>query len=101
MRAGDDLIGPRDIKRGVHLLTNAEMAILNIEEEEEETGVADEEAPEASDAPAKPKKQHKDSSIVRGDKLSEEQLTQVCTPDHLDPSMTGCLWQLIVASCRQ
>ena len=77
MRAGDDLIGPRDIKRGVHLLTNAEMAILNVEEEEEETGMADEEAPESSDAPAKPKKKHNDSAIVRGDKLSEDQLTQV------------------------
>jgi hypothetical protein len=69
------MIGPRDIKRGVHLLTNADMAILNIEEEEEPA--ADEEAAGASGALAKIKRKRRDSGVVRGEKLSEEQTTRV------------------------
>ncbi len=63
--AGDDLIGPRDIKRGVHLLTNAEMALLieDAEAEEEPT--------------ARGRRKRRDSATLRGDKLTEEQITQV------------------------
>ncbi|EIE24021.1 hypothetical protein COCSUDRAFT_47104 [Coccomyxa subellipsoidea C-169] len=63
---GDDLIGPRDIKRGVHLLTNADMAILNIED--------DDESPEQQTS--RPRRKRRDSAILRGEKLTEEQITQ-------------------------
>ena len=39
--AGDDLIGPKDIKRGLHLLTNANMAALDEPAEEAEDSAAD------------------------------------------------------------
>lgn len=64
--AGDDLIGPRDIKRGVHLLTNAEMALLTedaeAENQEQQTMLG--------------RRKRRDSAILRGDKLTEEQITQ-------------------------
>ena len=65
LHAGDDLIGPRDIKRGVHLLTNAEMALLieDAEAEEEPT--------------ARGRRKRRDSATLRGDKLTDEQITQV------------------------
>ncbi len=75
---GDDLIGPRDIKRGVHLLTNADMAILNIEE--------DDESPEQQTS--RPRRKRRDSAILRGEKLTEEQITQagLCCL-HINPGM--------------
>ena len=75
MISGDDLIGPRDIKRGVHLLTNAEMALL-IEDAEAEA------AQEQQPARARGRLKRRDSAVLRGDKLTEEQITQV-TPDAL------------------
>lgn len=64
--AGDDLIGPRDIKRGVHLLTNADMAILHIEEDDEPSEQQN----------SRPRRKRRDSAILRGEKLTEEQITQ-------------------------
>ena len=84
--AGDDLIGPRDIKRGVHLLTNAEMALLieDAEAEEEPT--------------ARGRRKRRDSATLRGDKLTEEQITQVS----LLTSSTGHAQSLLqdLLSCR-
>ena len=65
--AGDDLIGPRDIKRGVHLLTNADMAILKEDDEEEEA---------ADQQHSRPRRKRRDSAAIRGEKLTEEQITQ-------------------------
>lgn len=62
------MIGPRDIKRGVHLLTNADIAILNTDED-------DEQADQQSSRPRRGKR--RDSAILRGEKLTEEQITQV------------------------
>lgn len=59
------MIGPRDIKRGVHLLTNAEMTLLI------EDALAEEEPT------AKGRRKRRDSATLRGDKLTEEQITQV------------------------
>jgi len=59
------VIGPRDIKRGVHLLTNAEMTLLI------EDALAEEEPT------AKGRRKRRDSATLRGDKLTEEQITQV------------------------
>ncbi|CAL5227747.1 g10764 [Coccomyxa viridis] len=76
---GDDLIGPRDIKRGVHLLTNAEMALLieDAEAEEEPT--------------ARGRRKRRDSATLRGDKLTEEQITQIHEriAQELDPDGAG------------
>jgi hypothetical protein len=62
---GDDLIGPRDIKRGVHLLTNAEMALLTEDAEAEE------------EPSLRGRRRRRDSGVLRGDKLTEGQITQV------------------------
>ena len=70
--SGDDLIGPRDIKRGVHLLTNAEMALL-IEDAEAEA------AQEQQPARVRGRLKRRDSAVLRGEKLTEEQITQVLT----------------------
>ena len=63
--AGDDLIGSRDIKRGVHLLTNAEMALLTEDAEAEE------------EPSLRGRRRRRDSGVLRGDKLTEEQIAQV------------------------
>ena len=34
--AGDDLIGPRDIKKGLHMLANANVKELELEDDEDE-----------------------------------------------------------------
>ena len=79
--AGDDLVGPRDIKRGVHLLTNAEIAILNTDEPPEEDDPPEEQtaAPGAAltRMAMRRRRKRRDSAAVRGEKLSEEQMTQV------------------------
>ena len=74
--AGDDLIGPRDIKRGVHLLTNAEMALLTEDAEAEE------------EPSLRGRRRRRDSGVLRGEKLTEEQITQVKFPQQI--SLMGC-----------
>lgn len=112
--AGDDLIGPRDIKRGVHLLTNAEIAILNTDEPPEEEDAPDEQSPAAGATLARMatrrRRKRRDSAALRGEKLSEEQLTQV--PRAYSPSIAAChqyisfsgvlvsSTQLMACSCR-
>jgi hypothetical protein len=68
---GDDLIGPRDIKRGVHLLTNADMAILNTDEDDEVTDQQN----------SKPRRKRRDSAAIRGEKLTEEQITEASSKE--------------------
>ena len=74
--AGDDLIGPRDIKRGVHLLTNAEMALLTEDAEAEE------------EPTLRGRRRRRDSGVLRGEKLTEEQITQVKFLQQI--SLVGC-----------
>ncbi|BDA46311.1 probable calcium and integrin-binding family member 2 [Coccomyxa sp. Obi] len=79
---GDDLIGPRDIKRGVHLLTNADMAILNTDED-------DEQPDQQNSRPRRGKR--RDSAALRGEKLTEEQITQIHEriAQEIDPEGAG------------
>ena len=83
VHAGDDLIGPRDIKRGVHLLTNAEMALL-IEDAEAEA------AQEQQPAHVLGRLKRRDSAVLRGEKLTEEQITQVHTTRPLLAQTVPC-----------
>ena len=64
--AGDDLIGPRDIKKGLHMLANANVKELEEEEEDEETEV---------DLEANRQKRIKKKD--KTDTLTSEQMNQV------------------------
>lgn len=56
------------MKRGVHLLTNADMALLTLDAEEDA----------AEQPPGRLRRKRRDSAVLRGEKLTEEQITQAC-----------------------
>lgn len=66
---GDDLVGPRDIKKGLHMLANADVKILEDEEDEEKDEQTD------IDLEANRKKRVKKHD--RTDTLTSEQMNQV------------------------
>ena len=67
--AGDDLLGPRDIKKGLHMLTNANIKTLEDEEDEEK------DAQEDIDLEANRKKRVQKHD--KTDTLTSEQMNQV------------------------
>ena len=66
----------------MHLLTNAEMALL-IEDAEAEA------AQEQQPARVRGRLKRRDSAVLRGEKLTEEQITQVHTPFPRADSLTA------------
>ncbi len=66
---GDDLVGPRDIKKGLHMLANADVKILEDEEDEEKDEQTD------IDLEANRKKRVKKHD--KNDTLTSEQMNQV------------------------
>ena len=66
---GDDLIGPRDIKKGLHMLANANVKILEDEEDEDKDEQTD------IDLEANRKKRIKKHD--KTDTLTSEQMNQV------------------------
>lgn len=66
---GDDLIGPRDIKKGLHMLANANVKILEDEEDEDKDEQTD------IDLEANRKKRVKKHD--KTDTLTSEQMNQV------------------------
>ena len=86
----------------MHLLTNAEIAILNIDEPPEEVDPPEEQTPAVGAALARMatrrRRKRRDSAAVRGEKLSEEQMTQV---DPRTPLHHSFLPHLSVAADQQ
>lgn len=80
---GDDLIGPKDIKRGLHLLTNANMAVLEASgsDEPEEEGPGAEPDLERGEHAGGAREAH-----AQGELLSDDQINQA-----RDPSDFACL----------
>ena len=83
------MIGPKDIKRGLHLLTNANMAVL------EAPGPA---APDLEDSPGEEPDLERQSKAatereerLQGELLSGDQVNQVC-------DKVGQLMQVLVLS---
>ena len=68
--SGDDLIGPRDIKKGLHMLANANVKVLEDEEEDE-----DQDAQTDIDLEANRKKRI--AKHDKNDTLTSEQMNQV------------------------
>lgn len=82
---GDDLIGPRDIKKGLHMLANANVKVLEDEEEEDE----DQDAQTDIDLEANRKKRI--AKHDKNDTLTSEQMNQVLEriAEEIDPEGTG------------
>lgn len=80
---GDDLVGPRDIKKGLHMLANADVKILEDEEDEEKDAQTD------IDLEANRKKRVKKHD--KNDTLTSEQMNQVLEriAEEIDPEGTG------------
>ncbi|KAK9817985.1 hypothetical protein WJX72_005365 [[Myrmecia] bisecta] len=79
---GDDLIGNRDIKKGLYLLTNASMAVLDV--------VADDDPDVDKPAFLKGRGARRNSGDI-SDLLSTEQIAQILEriADEIDPEGTG------------
>ncbi|DBA92869.1 hypothetical protein WJX77_000511 [Trebouxia sp. C0004] len=80
---GDDLVSPRDIKKGLHMLANADVRILEDEEDEEKDEQTD------IDLEANRKKRVKKHD--KNDTLTSEQMNQVLEriAEEIDPEGTG------------
>lgn len=80
---GDDLIGPRDIKKGLHMLANANIKTLEEEEDEEI------DAQENIDLEANRKRRLQKHD--KADTLTSEQMNQVLEriAEEIDPEGTG------------
>lgn len=72
--AGDDLLGPRDVKKGLHMLANANIKTLEDEEDEEK------DAQEDIDLEANRKKRVQKHD--KTDTLTSEQMNQVPPQGH-------------------
>ncbi|KAK9845378.1 hypothetical protein WJX81_005018 [Elliptochloris bilobata] len=85
---GDDLIGPKDIKRGLHLLTNANMAVLDApaEEPEEHAPGGEPDDLERQDAAIAARE-----ARAQGELLSDDQINQILERigEEIDPEGVG------------
>ncbi len=82
--AGDDLIGPKDIERGLHLLTNANMTVLEAAAEEpEEQAQGAEPDLERAERTGGAREARQQAEL-----LSDDQINQACTPCALLSAVT-------------
>ena len=75
---GDDLIGPRDIKKGLHMLTNASVAVLEEDSDNQSDGDnSDVEEGQDTEAQRAVRKRSKRRTSKDTDLLSVDQMNQV------------------------